>query len=187
MKIRRIRADEGLRLRDIRLRALADSPGAFGETFAAAATRPEDSWHDRAARSSAGNETVLYVAEEDEQWKGLAAGWLEDDVPGDVELVSMWVDPSIRGRRIGQRLVDAVVDWALERQAIQVRLWVTEGNTPAVTLYERCGFRYSGDAQPLPSNPTLRELQMVRLLDPTACGELLAAGFLERPRVCSVP
>jgi len=34
MEIRRIRADEGLRLRALRLRALSDSPTAYGSTLA---------------------------------------------------------------------------------------------------------------------------------------------------------
>ena len=42
--IKRLAVDEGLRLRTIRLRALADAPDAFGSTYDEAAARPLDSW-----------------------------------------------------------------------------------------------------------------------------------------------
>jgi ribosomal protein S18 acetylase RimI-like enzyme len=43
-------------------------------------------------------------------------------------------------------------------------LWVTESNTAARKLYERCGFTLTGERQPLPSDPALPEIRMRRLL-----------------------
>jgi hypothetical protein len=43
LRIERLTVDEGLRLRTIRLRALRDSPEAFGATFEEANARPEES------------------------------------------------------------------------------------------------------------------------------------------------
>ena len=43
MEIERLALDEGLRLRTIRLRALADAPDAFGSTYAEVAARPLES------------------------------------------------------------------------------------------------------------------------------------------------
>ena len=40
VEIRRIRADEGQRLRNVRLRALQDAPGAFSSTFEQSRHRP---------------------------------------------------------------------------------------------------------------------------------------------------
>ena len=54
MKIRRIRADEGLALRALRLAALADSPMAYGSTFAREHAYPDALWHERAAAGAAG-------------------------------------------------------------------------------------------------------------------------------------
>ena len=45
-----------------------------------------------------------------------------------------------------------------------VHLWVTETNTRARTLYERCGFALTGEQQPLPSDPILGEVAMSRTL-----------------------
>ena len=63
MEIRPIRADEGLQLRDLRLRAIADTPAEFGETLAQVQARPEAFWHERVARNAAGIEAIIFVAE----------------------------------------------------------------------------------------------------------------------------
>lgn len=168
MDVRRLRADEGARLRAIRLRALANAPAAFGDTLAAATTRPEDDWRTRATNAAAGGRYALFVAEEQGHWFGLAGGLFEDETPDEAELVSMWVDPAARGRGLGRRLVEVVTDWARAHGAVRMRLWVTEGNAPAVALYERFGFSFTGEAGPLPSNPALRELAMRRPLLPLA-------------------
>ena len=54
MTIRRIRADEGLRLRAIRLAAIADAPMAFGETLDGARVPGEAEYAARARASSSG-------------------------------------------------------------------------------------------------------------------------------------
>jgi ribosomal protein S18 acetylase RimI-like enzyme len=159
--IRRIRRDESLKLRAIRLEALADSPSAFGSTLAETAARPAEYWQRRAADNAAGEGSVLFVAEGPEGWCGLAGGYLDERDPGSADLISMWVRPSCRGQGLGERLVDAVVGWAREQGLRQVALWVTESNTGAIRLYERCGFQSTDETQPLPSNPNLIERRMI--------------------------
>jgi len=48
--IRRIRQDEGLRLRRLRRAALADAPMAFSSTLEGEEAFPEHLWHERAQR-----------------------------------------------------------------------------------------------------------------------------------------
>jgi len=78
--------------------------------------------------------------------------------------VSMYVRPRARGRGVGEALVAAVIDWAGNRNAECVRLWVTETNAPARALYERCGFALTGERQPVPYNPGFDEVAMARPL-----------------------
>src|SRR5262245_16401701 len=74
MELRRIRADEGLRLRDIRLRSLADSPMAYGSTLAGEEAYPEAVWHERAANGAAAEKSVTFVAEHDNRLVAMATG-----------------------------------------------------------------------------------------------------------------
>ena len=48
MEIRRARPDEWQALRDLRLRALATDPDAFGSTLAGSSTRTDAEWQERA-------------------------------------------------------------------------------------------------------------------------------------------
>lgn len=163
--VRRIRSTEGGRFRAIRLRAVADSPGAFGSTLAEIEARPTQYFHDRAAAGAEGEESVLFVAEESGDWIGLVGGFLgESEGERCADLISMWVSPSYRGRGIGRRLVERLVGWARERGARRVILWVTETNAAAIGLYARCGFVPTSATQPLPSDPHLLEREMVLTL-----------------------
>ncbi len=146
-------------LRDIRLEALHDAPSAFGSTYAAEAARDEAFWH---GRSSGGGMFLAYLDAAAEP-AGLAGGYQLDPVT--VELISMYVRPRDRGRGVGEALVATVISWARARRAASVHLWVTENNTPACQLYERCGFTPTGERQPLPSDPALSGLAMARVLD----------------------
>lgn len=164
--IRRIRPTEGQEFRAIRLQALADSPTAFGSTVAETESRPAKYWVARAAAGAAGEDSVLFVAEEADAWVGLVGGFVEGETERDVELISMWVNPSYRGRGVGRQLVEQLLEWASSRGAGRVLLWVTENNVEATSLYRRCGFIPSGDRQPHPSQPALWEQRMLRDLTP---------------------
>jgi ribosomal protein S18 acetylase RimI-like enzyme len=91
---------------------------------------------------------------------GLAGVFAEPDPPGRMHLISMWVDPRHRRQGVARALVDLVIGWAAERQASEVVLWVADHNDAARRLYERLGFRPTGESQPLPSNPARSESRM---------------------------
>src|SRR5260370_17506463 len=74
MEIRRIRADEGMRLRALRLHALVDAPMAYGSTFAREESYPEALWHERAATSAAGGNVVTFVPEHGNQLLDMTTG-----------------------------------------------------------------------------------------------------------------
>jgi GNAT superfamily N-acetyltransferase len=147
-------------LRDIRLEALRDAPTAFATTYEEEAARGEEHWHRRIAR---GGTFLAYVPEVSAtEPAGLTGGYLIE--PGTVELISMYVRSRARGRGVGEALVAAVIGWAGARNAASVQLWVTETNSPARALYERCGFALTGERQPLPSDPGIAEVAMSRPL-----------------------
>jgi GNAT superfamily N-acetyltransferase len=162
MPIRQIRAEEGEQFRAVRLQAIADSPSAFGSTLAETEARPPEYWAHRAGRGAAGEETVLFVAEEAGGWVGVVGGFLEEEGGArSVDLVSMWVNPAFRRQGLARQLVERLIAWARGRGAERVALWVTETNAAAITLYVRRGFAATGETQPLPSNPALSERRMV--------------------------
>ncbi|MEI7924911.1 MAG: GNAT family N-acetyltransferase [Chloroflexota bacterium] len=166
-EVRRIRVGEAAAYRDLRLRALTDSPHAFGTTLAEALARPPRWWESRVEATAAGDVSALFVAEDADGWCGLVGGEL---VGGAVEVISMWVDPRARGTGLGAALVDMVLRWARDHAATEAGLDVTEGNAPAIALYLTTGFAFTGESAPHPSQPGRRELRMRRVLDPVVAG-----------------
>jgi GNAT superfamily N-acetyltransferase len=144
-------------LREIRLQALRDAPYAFSSTHAREAAFGDDEWHRRATRHGS---FLAFLPEVSPA--GLGGGYLE--APDTVELISMFVRPRARGRGVGEAIIEAVIGWAIQKEATTVHLWVTETNKPARMLYERCGFTVTAERQPLPSNPALGEIGMQRSL-----------------------
>ena len=138
---------------------------AFGSTLAQEEKFPEHIWRERAEGGATGADRVNFVAERDEQWIGMATGLDRDpDEPNDPRpaLVAMFVAPEARRHGVGGALVDAVLGWARERRATGLCLWVTSSNDPAIALYDKCGFRRTGETRPLAHSPSLAEFRMVR-------------------------
>jgi GNAT superfamily N-acetyltransferase len=167
VEIRATAEDDWAPLRDISLRALAESPSAFGSTFEGERDRTEAEWRQWAGRGRSGR-GVMFVAVDDGRLVGLAGGFPEEEPPDAVHLVSMWVEPKSRRKGVGHQLIDAVVGWARDGGASVVNLWVTDGNDPAIALYRASGFVPTGRHQPLPSNTSLREEKYMRQLRPPA-------------------
>jgi ribosomal protein S18 acetylase RimI-like enzyme len=71
---------------------------------------------------------------------------------------------------VARALIDRAVRWATDHHADEVILWVADQNAAARRLYERIGFRPTGERQPLPSDPAQGESLMRLALPPGAGG-----------------
>ena len=160
MRLRRLRADEAEPLRELRLRALSEDPGAFAETFEAARDRPLEDWAGWAADAS----RVIVVAIEGERWVGMVA--CRRLGPDSTWLTALWVDPAHRGAGLGSRLIEAASDWAREQGAATIELSVTTNNDAAAGLYAHTGFIETGRRRRLPSDPSRTEVFFSRPVQP---------------------
>ena len=156
--VREVTADDWETLRDVRLAALREAPYAFASSYPREASFTEEQWRGRISDRSA---TFFGYLPESLEPAGLAGVYVRDGV---ADVVSMWVRPSARGHGVGEALIGATADWAMARGHDCLLLWVTESNAAAIKLYDRCGFALTGQRQPLPSDPTLPEVQMRRPL-----------------------
>lgn len=107
--VRRIRPEDWAVTRSLRLRALADAPDAFARTYQEESVRPDAFWIDRAVVACTGKGIATFLAFDGHEPAGITTGIVDDG--GQPQLVSMWVDPVLRGRRLGESLVNAVVQW----------------------------------------------------------------------------
>lgn len=152
MEVRRLRTDEWQRWRDFRLAMLADTPSAYGTTYAEAAVMTDEQWRERTERMATSDETVMYVTEQAGEWLACAGGFREEEGP---VVFGVWTRPEARGRRAAALAVEEVVAWARRDGATEIHLGVTDGNAAACRLYERLGFAPTGRTEPLRSDATL--------------------------------
>ena len=143
MDVERLGGDQWADLRGLRLAALADAPEAFWATSA------EESGFDESRWRMFVSGVAWFAVRRDADVVGAAGGVQTEG--GEAELIGMWVAPGVRGRGYGADLVSAVCDWARGVGAAAIDLWIVQGNDPARSLYERCGFRPTGERAPLPS------------------------------------
>jgi ribosomal protein S18 acetylase RimI-like enzyme len=139
VKVRQLTPEDLPTLKAIRLRALQDSPEAYGSTYEGTVTRTDDEW-----RAWFDTATPFLAEGPAGEPLGLAATYRDAEEPAVAHLISMWVAPEARGAGIGDALVQQVVTFAVAHGAAAVRLDVVEGNASAIKLYERNGFTLTG-------------------------------------------
>jgi len=149
--VRAFKPGEWLQYRDVRLRALQESPYAFGSTFEDAVKYPDEIWRNRLLDLSITSDLALAAFDGDEA-VGLAWGRIDPETPERADLFQMWGSPDIRGQGIGRQLLDGVIEWARQQDAGFVMLGVTIGNEPAEQLYLSAGFAPFGEPERLREN-----------------------------------
>jgi ribosomal protein S18 acetylase RimI-like enzyme len=139
--------DEWERVRDLRLRALADAPDAFSATLEGERDATEAGWR-AMVTGWEGATNAMAIAEIDGDWVGMAVGTRKGDEP-EAHLFAMWVEPARRRVGAGKDLVQAVLGWARSAGATSIVLGVTDTNDGAVAFYQHLGFVDTGERHPL--------------------------------------
>lgn len=155
MLIRPTEAADWEVLKAIRLAALRDAPTAFGVSHQQAAANGDAHWQDRAAGRAPSR---FWLAVEGDEAVGLAGGVV--DVLGRYNLIAMWVAPGHRGSDAARRLVDAVKAHAVAGGHARVVLDVAPDNARAVRFYQRQGFAFLDEWEPLESHPHIQVQRM---------------------------
>ncbi len=147
MEIRVTQKQDWLLLKQIRLAALQDTPTAFGVSYETAAADSDAQWQVRAA----GERTWFWLAFDDDRPVGLVGAGFRD--PARYELIAMWVEPAARGAGVADALVAAVKARAVELGLEALYLEVAPENTRAVQFYQRHGFVFMDEWEPIDSHP----------------------------------
>lgn len=157
MHVRRTEERDWHDVKRLRLAALSDSPDAFAATVREEASLPDAEWKSWAAPEGS---ATAFLAEDEGQVCGIVGVLRDERDASAASLISMWVESDHRRRGAGRGLVAAVIRCCAENDVSLLRLWVTASNLPAIALYESCGFARTGARHPLPSNPSLDEVEM---------------------------
>lgn len=155
-RIRRVRADEGAAVRDLRLEAVQDpaAPFAFLHSYEEESVRPDSFWADRARNAASGDRAAQFVAEQGGEWIGTVTVLrraLGDTDPhgrpvreprGDV--VGVYVRSDRRGAGVIDALLEAAGAWSAEQGDVELLLEVHADNARAQRAYRRSGFAETG-------------------------------------------
>lgn len=153
--VRRLTAGDVDVFREIRLRALTDTPENYGSVAAAERAQSDEEWLERLGTDA------WFVALDADRPVGLVAGRARDE--GWI-LYSMWVAPASRGQGLAEWLVNELVVAAEADGAQRVWLHVAEDNTRARRLYVRLGFVATGEWDPMPNDSTRRRERLCYVL-----------------------
>jgi RimJ/RimL family protein N-acetyltransferase len=135
IQIRKLRPDEAGLFREIRLEALKSNPEAFGATFEVENAKPLDWFAERLSSFD------VFAAFRGGELLGIAGFAINNGAKMAHKgfLWTTFVRPHARGRGVGRRLVEAVIERA--QQAVEIlQLTVVSENAPARRLYEAFGF-----------------------------------------------
>ena len=145
MHVAALSASDVPRYRELMLHAYAAAPDAFVATPEERAAEPESWWLRRAVDPT--GLSVAFGAFHEGKLVGTVT--LEfsprPKTKHKAQLIGMFVRESCRGLGLGAALVQAALAGAGARPEVRlITLTVTEGNAPAIGLYERLGFRVFG-------------------------------------------
>lgn len=163
LEIRELRPDDWRIWRRLRLDALAEAPYAFAARLAdwQGDNDVEERWRNRLGMPGSFNVAAVL----DGQPVGMASAVPATDDSA-IEVISMWVAPAARGRGVGDALVHKTVEWGRDAGAYTLRLRVAEGNRAASQLYQRNGFRHTGEFGDVMPDGVARERVMAKRLQP---------------------
>jgi ribosomal protein S18 acetylase RimI-like enzyme len=122
-------------MKELRLEALRNDPGAFGSTYEGTLQRPDNWWKERLEAAELDPSRTMLFAEEEGRLVGMAGAYPEEDLQN-VDIVSMYVSPAFRRRGIARELLDRVI----AKQEGNVCLCVNQDQVAARKLYESYGF-----------------------------------------------
>lgn len=133
--------------KDLRLFAIKNEPTAFATSFEEAAEDLDENWQTYLKEGNEGKKSYLLFAEVEGKLVGMVGALKNSSKKRShaASIVAVFVDSSYRGRGIGKRLMQNILNLLKEDpQIIKVDLDVNTQNKEAVRLYESCGFEIVG-------------------------------------------
>lgn len=141
VKIVSLTPDQWETYRAIRLQGLQEEPQAFARSYGEELAFPQERWIQRA-----GNPNSFIALE-----NGIPLGTIGAFISGDsndkvANVVGVFVTKEARGKGIGSKLLNAVINKIMEDAAIKlVKLSVNKDQISAIKLYEKFGFKITGE------------------------------------------
>ena len=126
MEIVSLQEGEGPLCKELRLRALRDSPGVFPESVSEVAGRADDDWRRLCESMTPPSVQRMFIAKTGDRYLGSVYALIDRKDPSAGRIGGMWVDSAFRKQGIGEALFEAVRAWAEEVGFSKIKLWVDD-------------------------------------------------------------
>ena len=156
--VRRASSEDWAELKAVRLESLADTPEAYGSTYAAASRFSESQWR------AVADARAVFLASHEGAVVGMASGGRNDAHPGTLWLFSMYVTPASRGTEAAALLVESVEGWARSEGAAALYLHVSATLARARAFYAKMGFVETGERFAMDRDASIELLTMTKSL-----------------------
>lgn len=148
---------EYLRLKQIRLAALKDSPNSFGAKYEVLKDRPNNYWQQVLKASS-----WCLVSADSVDIGLLAVDRADKDRNSDCWLSGWWITPTHRGQGISKIMAQWVYELCRKNGWEKIGLGVWPDNKAAIAVYLKLGFVAADSLLPSRSIPGLMYLPMYK-------------------------
>lgn len=138
MEILKLSSNEAMRFKAIRLRSLLESPDAFGTKFETANNWNDENWISQVQKMH------TFIATIDGPDVGVVRLVKDENNSEIAWIISMWIAPEARGKKVGSKLLQFVIEFAKKERFKSLKLDVVDSNQAAILLYERYGFSKNG-------------------------------------------
>jgi len=159
MDICMLRPDDWPRLKTLLIASCKESPDAFSACH-------DENTHDMifkdfALKWSRGKREIAYLLSDNNRDWGILLGSTEN-------IGHFWVDPKMRGKKHGRKLLSRFLVWAQERRVSIIFAYATEGSS-AISFYKSEGFTLTDVRQELrPDSGKMMIKMELNLLSKTA-------------------
>ena len=147
------------RIKDLRIRAISDSPQWFASNLEKEQARSEAEWRETIANSY----WIIYTYEERDV--GIMTVEKADPIRGtDCWLSGCWIEPELRGKGIMAKMIEELDEISVKEGWLSQGLGVWPNNEVAINAYTKSGFVEQDEPKPSRSKPGQLYQMMVRKL-----------------------
>ncbi len=155
IEVRQYLLDEWEKVRDVRLKALIDSPEAFSSSIEREKDWDAEDWKKRF------EDRAWFLANDGDAFIGIAGSFKPANHPqGEYHLIGMWVAPEYRGTQTALLLVEAVKNYVRSIEGNKLSLLIVPENLQAQKFYEKVGFDLVRTNVNIEDNPAISYNEM---------------------------
>ena len=159
--IRTLKSDEVELFRELRLRAIDDTPQAFVESRKEALARSAAEWRELAELVAGQPGSVMFVAEEKQRASGFIFGRIDPEERLLGHIGGLWVDRACARRDTADALLESTIHWARSCGLQRLLLMVAGGASVPERVYLNAGFRNTGCTEKMPGATTVEMREML--------------------------